>query len=53
MFEYDQARLREIARTALAIAREFGASDAAVDVSENSGLSVNVRKGRKIGRAHV
>jgi len=46
MFEYDQARLREIADAVLAFAREFGASSAAVDVSENSGLSVNVRKGR-------
>ena len=46
MFEYDQARLREIADSVLAFAREFGASGAAVDVSENSGLSVNVRKGR-------
>src|SRR5690606_12862450 len=46
MFEYDQARLREIAQAALGFAREFGATGAAVDVSENSGLSVNVRKGR-------
>ncbi|HRA77646.1 MAG TPA: metalloprotease PmbA [Burkholderiaceae bacterium] len=46
MFEYDQARLREIADAVLGFAREFGASSAAVDVSENSGLSVNVRKGR-------
>ncbi|RPH58624.1 MAG: metalloprotease PmbA [Burkholderiales bacterium] len=46
MFEYDHARMREIAESVLAFAREFGASDAAVDVSENSGLSVNVRKGR-------
>ena len=46
MFEYDPGRLREIAAMALACAREFGASGAAVDVSENSGLSVNVRKGR-------
>ena len=46
MFEYDQARLREIAQAALDFAREFGATGAAVDVSENSGLSVNVRKGR-------
>jgi PmbA protein len=46
MFEYDQASLREIAAAVLAFAREFGASDAAVDVSENSGLSVSVRKGR-------
>ncbi|MBN9425611.1 MAG: metalloprotease PmbA [Burkholderiales bacterium] len=46
MFEYDQARLREIAATVLRFARECGASDAAVDISESGGLSVNVRRGR-------
>ncbi len=46
MFDYDQARLREIAETMLKRARHIGASDAAVDVSENSGFSVNVRRGR-------
>ncbi len=46
MFEYDQDALREIAHSVLAFAREFGASDASVDLSESSGLSVNVRKGR-------
>lgn len=46
MFEYDEGALREIAHSVLAFAREFGASDASVEVSESSGLSVNVRKGR-------
>ncbi len=46
MFEYDQDRLAQIAESALAFARECGASGAAVDVSENTGLSVSVRKGR-------
>ncbi len=46
MFEYDEGALRDIAHSVLAFAREFGASDAAVEASESSGLSVNVRKGR-------
>ncbi len=46
MFEYDEGALREIAHSVLAFAREFGATDASVEVSESSGLSVNVRKGR-------
>lgn len=46
MFEHDQAGLREMAETMLRHARKLGASDAAVDVSENTGFSVNVRKGR-------
>jgi PmbA protein len=46
MFENDQSSLRAMAETMLARARELGATDAAVDVSENTGFSVNVRKGR-------
>lgn len=46
MFENDQADLREMAETMLRHARKLGATDAAVDVSENTGFSVNVRKGR-------
>ena len=46
MFDHDQQRLREMAETMLRRARELGASDAAVDVSENTGFSVNVRRGR-------
>jgi len=45
MFDYSTERLHEIAADVLATARKLGASDAAVDVSESSGLSVNVRKG--------
>ena len=45
MFDYSPDRLNEIAADVLATARRLGASDAAVDVSESSGLSVNVRKG--------
>ncbi|MCP5264908.1 MAG: metalloprotease PmbA [Burkholderiaceae bacterium] len=47
MFEYDQNAFRQIADDALRHARDFGASDAVVEVSENSGLSVNVRR-RKV-----
>jgi PmbA protein len=46
MFEYDQVRLRELTALALERARGGGASGAAVDVSESSGLAVNVRRGR-------
>ena len=45
MFEYDTARLHEIAARGLEMARRLGATDASVDISESSGLSVNVRKG--------
>ncbi len=46
MFDHDQQRLREMAETMLRRARTLGATDAAVDVSENSGFTVNVRRGR-------
>lgn len=46
MFDHDQQRLCDMADTMLRRARTLGASDAAVDVSENSGFSVNVRRGR-------
>jgi PmbA protein len=45
MFDYSPERLQEIASEVLAAARRLGASDAAVDVSESSGLAVNVRMG--------
>lgn len=45
MFDYSPDRLHEIAADVLDAARRLGASDAAVDVSEASGLSVNVRMG--------
>ena len=46
MFEFDTDTLRSIATDAIAIARELGASAAAADVSEGSGLMVNVRRGQ-------
>jgi PmbA protein len=46
MFDYDQAQLRDSADVMLQRARVIGATGAAVDISENSGFSVNVRRGR-------
>jgi PmbA protein len=46
MFDYDQAQLRESAEVMLRRARTIGATGAAVDISENSGFSVNLRRGR-------
>ena len=46
MFDYSTERLHEIASEALDAARRLGASDAAVDVSESAGLTVNVRMGQ-------
>ncbi|MGA0797098.1 MAG: PmbA/TldA family metallopeptidase, partial [Quisquiliibacterium sp.] len=45
MFDYSPERLHEIAADVLKTARNLGASSAAVDISEASGLSVNVRMG--------
>lgn len=44
-FAYSHDQLRQLAEEALGHARALGAADCAVDVSEGSGLSVNVRKG--------
>lgn len=44
-FAYSEASLRQIAEDVLAHARKIGATDCAVDVTEGSGLSVNVRHG--------
>lgn len=44
IFTLDDARLRELAQLALERARALGASDAAVEVSESTGLSVTTRK---------
>jgi PmbA protein len=44
-FAYPRERFQQIVDDALAIARSLGASDAGVEVSEGSGLSVSVRKG--------
>jgi PmbA protein len=46
MFEYDPSSLQDLAAQALERARQGGASAAAVDLSESSGLSVNVRRRR-------
>ena len=46
MFAYQASTLSEITDEVLAIARRRGASDCAVDLSESSGLSVNVRMGK-------
>lgn len=44
-FFYDASELQESANTLLQMAREHGATDAAVEVSEHSGLSVTARMG--------
>ena len=44
-FAYSEAALRQIAQDVLAHAKKIGATDCAVDVTEGSGLSVNVRHG--------
>ena len=45
-FAYSRDRFRELAESALATARQLGATDAVVEVSEGVGLSVSVRKGQ-------
>ena len=45
-FSHSQDQLKEIAQDVLRFAREKGASDAAVEISEGQGLSVTVRKGQ-------
>jgi PmbA protein len=44
-FAYTPAQFQQIVEDALRIARQAGASDAGVEVSEGAGLSVSVRKG--------
>jgi PmbA protein len=44
-FAYSRAQFQQWVEDALAFARDIGASDAAVEVSEGVGLSVSVRKG--------
>ncbi|MFA7667297.1 MAG: metalloprotease PmbA [Burkholderiaceae bacterium] len=46
MFEHNPSRLSELAAMALERAHNGGASAASAEVSESSGLAVNVRKGR-------
>ncbi|MEB0011046.1 metalloprotease PmbA [Glaciimonas sp. Gout2] len=45
VFLHSQDQLKQLAQDVLRYAREKGASNAAVDISEGSGLSVGVRKG--------
>ncbi|HEU0203324.1 MAG TPA: DNA gyrase modulator, partial [Burkholderiaceae bacterium] len=43
-FAFDRAELRGLAESALAMARELGATDAVAEASESVGLSVSTRK---------
>ncbi|MCC7007020.1 MAG: metalloprotease PmbA [Ottowia sp.] len=45
-FSYSQAQLKEFSQTTLDHARACGATDAATEFSESTGLSVTVRKGQ-------
>lgn len=45
IFIHSQDQLKQLARDVLRFAHEKGATDAAVEISEGSGLSVTVRKG--------
>jgi PmbA protein len=46
VFTHSHDQLKQIAEDVLRFAREMGASNAAVEISEGSGLSVSVRKGK-------
>lgn len=46
MFIHSQDQLQQLAQDVLRYAQEKGASNAAVEISEGSGLSVGVRKGK-------
>ncbi|MEO8170234.1 MAG: metalloprotease PmbA [Oxalobacteraceae bacterium] len=46
VFIHSQDQLQQLARDVLRFSKEKGASDASVDFSEGSGLSVSVRKGK-------
>ncbi|MFL6658959.1 MAG: TldD/PmbA family protein, partial [Massilia sp.] len=46
VFIHTQDQLRQLARDVLAFAKEAGGTDAAVEISEGSGLSVSVRRGK-------
>jgi len=46
VFTHSQDQLKQLAQDVLRYAKEKGASDAAVDISEGTGLSVAVRKGQ-------
>ncbi len=44
-FSYSREQFQQLVEDALKMAKDLGASDAGVDISEGSGLSVSVRKG--------
>jgi PmbA protein len=44
-FSYSREQFQQIVEDCLALARDVGATDASVEVSEGAGLSVSVRKG--------
>ncbi|MES2261375.1 MAG: metalloprotease PmbA [Pseudomonadota bacterium] len=46
VFTHSQDQLKQLARDVLTYAREKGGTDAAVEISEGSGLSVSVRKSK-------
>jgi PmbA protein len=46
VFTHNQDQLNELAQDVLRFAKEKGASDAAVEISEGNGISVTVRKGK-------
>jgi PmbA protein len=46
VFIHTQDQLKQLARDVLGYAKEMGGTDAAVEISEGSGLSVTVRKGK-------
>lgn len=46
VFTHTQDQLRQLAQDVLRYAKEKGASDAAVEISEGTGLAVTVRKGK-------
>jgi PmbA protein len=46
VFIHTQDQLKQLARDVLGFARDIGGTDCAVDISEGSGLSVSVRRGK-------
>ena len=46
VFTHTQDQFKQITEDMLQIARDKGATDAAVEVSEGGGLSISVRKAR-------
>jgi PmbA protein len=46
VFIHTQDQLQQLARDVLGFARDIGGTDCAVDISEGSGLSVSVRRGK-------